>query len=71
MSKHWAYNKRLQEERTLRKIEDDVAIFENDQGGIYISEDHKKNIAEQYSAMTKILKDKEEIWRLRSRAIWK
>lgn len=70
MSKLWAHNIRIQEEQTLCRIESEIAAFENDIGGIYTSDDHKIRMVSHYAEREKILKEKEETWRLRSRAIW-
>lgn len=70
MSKQWAHNKRIQEDHSLLLIESDLSIFENDLGGLYNSDEHKEMITSLYSAREKILKDRKESLRLRSRAIW-
>eukprot|EP00253_Pinus_taeda_P016512 PITA_16512 len=70
MSKLWAHNKRTQEDQTLCKIEADIVTFENNLGDIYSSEEHKDRMVSHYAERAKILKEKEESWPLRSRAIW-
>jgi len=70
LSKNWAHHKRIQDDLTLWQIELELVNFENDLGGLYSSEEHKEKITSLYTAQRKILKDREESWRLRSRAIW-
>ncbi len=70
LSKIWAHSKRDQEVQTLSEIESEIAALEDKQGGVFISRDQKDKITELISKRGKILKDREETWRLRSRAIW-
>eukprot|EP00253_Pinus_taeda_P032108 PITA_32108 len=70
MSRNWAHNKILQEDLELRQIEVEIGLFEQDQGGQYSLEEHKHHISTLYSNQGNILKDREENWRFRSRAIW-
>ena len=70
LSKNWAHHKRLQDDHSLKQIENDLEVFETEQGGLYRSEEHKNHITSLYSTRGKYLKEKEDKWRLRSRAIW-
>jgi len=70
MSKSWAHNKRTQDDHSLRQIESELTVFENEQGGLYSLDEHKERVTSLYTMRGKILKDREEVWRLRSRAIW-
>lgn len=58
------------DEYSLGQIESVLSVFENDQGGLFTSIEDKEKITSLYSARGKILKDREEVWRLRSREIW-
>jgi len=70
LSKIWAHNKREQDDQILREIEEEITALKNDQGGIYTSQEHKDKITSLLSKRSKILKDREETWRLRSIVIW-
>ena len=70
MSKIWAHQKRIQDDQDLRQIEIELEVFENALGGLYILEEHKNKITSLYSTHGEILKEREDKWRLRSRAIW-
>eukprot|EP00253_Pinus_taeda_P013627 PITA_13627 len=70
LSKIWAQNKRRQDDQTLREAEIEIVDFESNLGGLYSSNEHKDRISSQYADRGEILKDSEESWRLRSRAIW-
>lgn len=69
LSKIWAHNKRVQDDRTLRETEAEIVDYENDKGGVFSSTDEKDKLTSLYASRGKILKDREETWRLRSRAI--
>eukprot|EP00253_Pinus_taeda_P016547 PITA_16547 len=70
LSKIWAQNKRRRDDQTLREVEIEIVDFESNLGGLYNSNEHKDRISSQYADRGEILKDSEESWRLRSRAIW-
>lgn len=69
LSKIWAHNRRFQDDKTLREIEDEIDDFENNQGGVLATPKHKDKLTSLYASRGKILKDREESWRVRSREI--
>eukprot|EP00253_Pinus_taeda_P016616 PITA_16616 len=70
LSKKWAHKKRTQEDHTLKQTKEAIEKYENDHEGIFSSLEHKEQITSLLAKRTHILKDREERWRLRSRAIW-
>eukprot|EP00253_Pinus_taeda_P017821 PITA_17821 len=70
LSKIWAHNKTLLDEQTLRDIEAEIATLEDEQGRGHTTPDQKEKLTTLVAQGRKILNDREETWRLRSRAIW-
>lgn len=70
ISKIWAHNKRCDEEHRANKIENEIAILKENSKGTFLSPELKDKHVEKTTLRGKILKDKEETWRLRSQAIW-
>jgi len=70
LSKSWVHNKRLLDEQTLRDIEAKVVAMEDEQGRGHTTANKKEKLTTLIAQRSKILKDREENWRLRSRAIW-
>jgi len=70
LSKSWAHNKRLLDEQTLRDTEAEIVAMEYEQGWGHISHDQKEKLTTLVAQGRKILKDREETWKLRSREIW-
>lgn len=70
ISKLWAHQKRLRDDQTLSEAERIIATHEEDEGGIFPSQESKDLYTSLIAKRTQILKEREESWRLRSRAIW-
>jgi len=68
--KEWSIAKKRREEEELKQVEEDLLrIYESDGGGL-ISQESKEALARLESRRNTLLSDKEETWRLKSRAIW-
>lgn len=65
-----AHNKRLRDDETLRNIETEIANMEDEHGRGYQCSEHKDHLTSLATQRDKILKDREESWRPRSRVIW-
>ena len=70
ISKIWAHNKRYDEEHRVNEIEKEIANLEENSKGTFPSLELRDKLVEKIALRGKILKDKEEMPRLRSRAIW-
>eukprot|EP00253_Pinus_taeda_P027834 PITA_27834 len=68
--KTWAHNKRIKDDQTLMNAEKEIVEFEKNMEGAYKVTEQKDRLTEVYAAKRKILMDREEAWRLRSRVIW-
>ena len=68
--KDWAIAKRLREDAELKQVEEElVQIYEGDGGG-FLSMDSKEVLIRLEGRRNTILLEREEAWRLKSRAIW-
>eukprot|EP00253_Pinus_taeda_P029007 PITA_29007 len=70
ISRYWAHQKRFRDDNTLKEAEQAIAIFEGASYGTFPSQADKEAYTSLVSKRTQILKEREESWRLRSRAIW-
>jgi len=70
ITKHWAHQKRIQDNQTLKEAEKVIAEFEDSSSGNFSSPESKEEYTSLISKRSQILKEREESWRLRSRAIW-
>lgn len=68
--KDWAIAKHRREEIELKQVEEDLMrIYESDGGGL-ISQESKEDLTRLEGRRNTLLSEKEETWRLKSRAIW-
>lgn len=70
LSIDWARRKNAKEEHTLGDIENQLATLTDEQGRGYTSITAKLHLVNLETQRLKILLDREETWRLRSKAIW-
>lgn len=61
LSKTWAHNKRIKDDQSLLKAEEEIAEIEKDLVGAYIVSDQRNRLIELYTTRRKILKDHEEV----------
>eukprot|EP00253_Pinus_taeda_P025504 PITA_25504 len=70
LTKNWAHQKRIQDNLTLEEAEKVIAEFKESSIGTFPSPEKKVEYTSLISKRSQILKEREESWRLRSRAIW-
>jgi len=70
ISKIWAHDKRLRDDQSLKEAEEIIASREAEDGGIFPTQERKNLYMSLIEKRSQILKDREESWRLCSRAIW-
>eukprot|EP00253_Pinus_taeda_P008270 PITA_08270 len=70
ITKIWAHQKRIQDNQTLQDAEKAIAVFEAQSSGTFPTPEKKEEYASLITRRSQILKEREESWRLRSRAIW-
>eukprot|EP00253_Pinus_taeda_P030204 PITA_30204 len=70
ITKIWAHQKRIQDNQTLQDAEKTIADFEAQSSGIFPTPEKKEEYTTLITRRSQILKEREESWRLRSRAIW-
>lgn len=70
ITKHWAHQKRLQDNQILEEAERIVADFEESSSGTFPSPESKDRYSSLITKRSQILREREESWSLRSRAIW-
>lgn len=66
----WTKEKTLKYYHTLATIESSLAHLMDDQNRGFISAEAKIHLSELENKRAKILKEREETWRLMSRALW-
>lgn len=66
----WASKRRRKQNEDLVKIEEALGLLEDPTSDTYVSQESKEKILTLERSRAKILLDKEEEWRLKSRAIW-
>lgn len=64
LSKIWAHNKRLMDEQTLGDTKAEIADLEDEHGRGYTTPTQKERFTTLVAQRGKLLKDKEESWRL-------
>jgi len=70
ITKNWAHQKRIQDNQTLKEAEKVIAEFEDSSSGTFPSPESKDKYTSLITKRSQILREREESWRLRSRAIW-
>jgi len=70
MTETWARSKRNRDEQILKDTEEQIALLTDERGAGYQSDDSKTLLSQLLGQKSKILQEKEELWRLKSRAIW-
>jgi hypothetical protein len=68
--KPWAFQKRKLEDKELKEIEFELKRFSEDEGDLLSTTESKFRLLQLEKKRIKLLKEKEETWRLKSRAIW-
>lgn len=69
-SREWAKTKRKQDDQILSQAEQAIEALEENSDGTYISPKQKTLFEDLIKRRSQILRDREDSWRLRSRAIW-
>jgi len=64
------HDKRQREDQELKQIEEDLSKFYEEEGGGYLTQETKEALARMEGRRNALLHEKEESWRLKSRAIW-
>jgi len=68
--KEWSFTKRQKEEAELKQLEIELShIYDSDGGGLGTLED-KEDLVRKEGRRNILLQEKEETWRLKSRAVW-
>lgn len=70
ITKNWAHQKRIQDNHTLTEAERVIGEFEDSSTGTFSSQENKDQYNNLIAKRAQILKEREESWRLRSRATW-
>eukprot|EP00253_Pinus_taeda_P029406 PITA_29406 len=70
ISKIWAHNKRCDDEHQVNEIEKEMVNLKENSGDTSPTPKLKDKLVDLTALRGKILKDKEETWRLRSQPIW-
>eukprot|EP00253_Pinus_taeda_P025252 PITA_25252 len=70
ITKNWAHQKRIWDNHTLTEAERVIAEFEESSTGTFSSQENKEQYNNLIAKRAQILKEREERWRLRSRATW-
>eukprot|EP00253_Pinus_taeda_P033090 PITA_33090 len=70
ISKHWAHQKRIRDDQTLKEAERIITSYDDSSDGIFPNQESKEHYTSLVTKRSQILKEREESWRLRSRAIW-
>ena len=68
--KVWAVDKRLREDAELKQVEEDLCLIYEGIGGGYQTQVDKDTLVLLEKRRNSLLMDKEESWRLKSRATW-
>jgi len=68
--KSWSSLKRQREEAELIQLEKDLSQIYDSEGGGFRSQEEKEDLMRKEERRNILLKEKEETWRLKSRAIW-
>eukprot|EP00253_Pinus_taeda_P032143 PITA_32143 len=66
----WAKDKTQKDNQTLTSVEADLAGLNDENNRGYINLEDKAHLIDLENKRAKILKEREETWRLKSRAIW-
>jgi hypothetical protein len=69
-TKSWAYQKLLSEDLELKNLENQLKLLSEEEGGGFASLETKTNLLRMEERRNRLIKEKEEMWRLKSRAIW-
>eukprot|EP00253_Pinus_taeda_P021742 PITA_21742 len=66
----WAKKKKKKDEESLKNIEAELARLEESHRGGFVSAEAKSHVVQLESEILEILKEREETWRLKCKAIW-
>jgi len=70
MTKIWARSKQNRDDQILKDTEEQIAQLTDERGAGYQSDATKTLLCQLFEQKSKLLQEKEELWRLKSRAIW-
>jgi len=68
--KSWSFLKKQREEAELIQLEKELSQVYDSEGGGFRSQEEKEDLIRKEERRNILLKEKEETWRLKSRAIW-
>ena len=68
--KEWAHNKKIQDDQAISQIETELEELQNADEGGFLNQEDKERLFTLEANRNKILKEREEVLRLKSRAIW-
>ena len=68
--KDWATKKKARDEQEINQIEVDLKELQNKDGGGFLTQDDKEKLYSLEASRSKFLKERQEVLRLKSRAIW-
>ena len=68
--KDWAIKKKVQDEQTINQIEEDLQKLQNKDGGGFLTQEDREKLYSLEASINKILKERQEVLRLKSIAIW-
>lgn len=63
---NWALLKRLKEDKALSKVESKLEALYTNKGGGFLSKESKANVIQSEEVRTKLLAEKDPMWRLKS-----
>ena len=66
----WAIKKKAQDEQLINQTEADLKELQNKDGGGFLMQEDKEKLYSLEASRNKILKERKEVLRLKSRAIW-
>jgi hypothetical protein len=69
-TKIWAYQKQLSEDLEIKNMENQINLLSEEEGGGFSPLQAKTNLLRMEERSNRLIKEKEEMWRLKSRAIW-
>jgi hypothetical protein len=69
-TKTWAHQKLLKEDLELKELESKLNLISEDQGGGFDTTNAKLSLLKLEERRNRLLKEKEDTWRLKSRATW-
>ena len=68
--KDWAAKKKAQEDQEITQIEEGFKLLQNKYGGGFLTQEDREKLYSLEASRNKILKERQEVLRLKHRAIW-